>query len=589
MFEEFARNKDIISEKGFELGDEEYPEVQHQITLRGWKRLTSPRTKVKVLMIKEFFANAARTQEELDEKEQHPLTSFVRGVEVDFSPANIKRVMKFKDNTPGAETDYNTRLYANQMLEEVLRDLCIPGATWKLGTGQPPQPIQLRRKELQPLARGWLELIIHNIHPSSNRSEVIVARAILIHSILKESSITAKVMETVRGGAAPIIRRHQEEEGDHNEGQGQEGEADHNEGQGQDQEMYDAEDVYEPHHHQSYVEHETGAESWMNHEAYYEQQQQNYYEPHQSPHQQPPQQQQGLKAITDLVTNTQIDTLNYYEKIKTYQEYQYDQMKAIIAQQQEVIDTQNREFQVMKSKQDQLEKELSEIRKAQVNLAMYKSNSSSQAMDGSNEELQRLRKIIEDQRLALVQQSRAAVGSSQIAPIEEKLDKIASSVARFNEELATFKERHEQLANLSYKQYTLIRKEQESTSQEVKEIKERQINPVDNETLKDVAKMTFQQREELKLIRKQMREWTMYSSARECYDVWAHQQANPNLVQMPLHDLTKMVYDNLENKRPMFSGALKSDSNAGQVSRPEPIPPEDLHLYNNQQVSFFEK
>ncbi|MED6117461.1 hypothetical protein PIB30_110174, partial [Stylosanthes scabra] len=267
----------------------------------------------------------------------------------------------------------------------------------------PPQPIQLRRKELQPLARGWLELIIHNIHPSSNKSEVTVARAILIHSILKsedvrieelisarianiaqnlnlkgklgfpsliyklckdagvpfreykgtpnidkESSITAKVMETVRGGAVPIMRRYQEEEGEHNEGHDQEEEADYD--QGQDQVMFDAEDVYEPPHHQSYVEHETGAGSWVNHEAYYEQQQQNYYEPHQSPHQQPPQQQpqpqvvfdfqilqeqqqQGLKAITDLVTNTQIDTLNYYEKIKTYQEYQYDQMKAIIAQQ----------------------------------------------------------------------------------------------------------------------------------------------------------------------------------------------------------------------------------------------------------------
>ncbi|MED6179047.1 hypothetical protein PIB30_113455, partial [Stylosanthes scabra] len=203
-------------------------------------------------------------------------------------------------------------------------------------------------------------------------------------------------------------------------------------------------------------------------------------------------------------------------------------------QQQEVIATQNREFQAMKCKQDQLEKELSEIRKAQVNLAMYKSNRSSQAEDGSNEELQRLRKIIEDQRVALVQQNRAAVGSNQIASttaasLEGKLDQISSSVAGYKEELATFKERHEQLANLSYKQYTTIRKEKESTSKEVKEIKERQINPVDNETLKDVAQMTFQQREELKQIRKQMREWTMYSSVRECYDVWAHQQANPNL------------------------------------------------------------
>ncbi|MED6196597.1 hypothetical protein PIB30_048931 [Stylosanthes scabra] len=454
MFEEFARSKDIISEKGFELKHEEYPEIRNQIALRGWKRLASPRTKVKVLMIKEFFANAARTQEEMDEEEQHPLKSFVRGVEVDFSPANIKRVMRFKDNTPGAETNYNTRLHSNQMLEEVLRDLCILGATW------------------------------------NNRSEVTVARVILIHSILKgeddagvpfreyrgtpnvdeESTITAKVMETVRGGAVPIVRRHQEEEADHDEDQNQEEEAGHDEDQ--DQVMYEAENVYEPPHQQSYVEHETGAESWENHEVQYEQQQHNYYEPHQSPHQQPQQQQpqpqidfyfqvfqeqqqQGIKAMTDLMTNMQIETLNYFENIKTYQEYQYDQMKAIIAQQQEVIDTQNKEFQVMKSKQDQLEKELSEIRKAQVNLAMYKSNSSNQAMDGSNEELQRLRKIIEDQRVALVQQNRAAVGSSQIASttaasLEGKLDQIASSVAGFKEELATFKERHEQLANLSY-------------------------------------------------------------------------------------------------------------------------------------------
>ncbi|MED6166991.1 hypothetical protein PIB30_114749, partial [Stylosanthes scabra] len=119
-----------------------------------------------MLMIKEFFANAANTQQG-----QHPLKSFVKGVELDFSPANIKRVMKFKDNTHGAETDYHTRLNTNQRLEDVLRDLCIPEASWKLGTGQNPQPIQLRRKELQPLARGWLELIIHNIQPSSNRSE----------------------------------------------------------------------------------------------------------------------------------------------------------------------------------------------------------------------------------------------------------------------------------------------------------------------------------------------------------------------------------------------------------------------------------
>ncbi|MED6142567.1 hypothetical protein PIB30_115005, partial [Stylosanthes scabra] len=44
------------------------------------------------------------------------------------------------------------------------------------------------------------------------------------------------------------------------------------------------------------------------------------------------QQQQGFKAMTELVADSQNEVLNYYEKIKEYQEYQYDQMKAIIAQ-----------------------------------------------------------------------------------------------------------------------------------------------------------------------------------------------------------------------------------------------------------------
>ncbi|MED6115728.1 hypothetical protein PIB30_093445 [Stylosanthes scabra] len=482
--------------------------------------------------------------------------------------------MKFKDNTPGTETNYNTRQDSNQMLEEMLRDLCIPGATWKLGSGQPPQPIQLRRKELQPLARGWLEFVTHNIHPSSNRSEVTVAKAILIHSIIKgedvrveelisarianiaqnlklkgklgfpsliyklckeakvffeeykrnacvneESTITAKVIETVRGGALPILRRHQEEAG-HDEDQ---------------------------HHDEDQVMHEAGHD---------EDQDQDFQQ----------QQQQGFKAIIDLITDMKLETLNYFENMKQNQENQFDQMKAIIAQQQEIIANQNREFQAMGQKQDQLEKELSEIRRAQVNLAMYKSSSSSQ------------------------------MTTTMAASSEEKLDQIASSIEAFREELKIFKGRNEELANLSYAQYSKTRKEQAALSKEIKEIREHLISSTtehpttsaNNETLMDIARMTYQQREELKQIRKQMREWTIYSSARECYDVWAHQQANPNLVQMPLHDLTKMVYDNLENKRPMFRGALKTDPNPGQVSRPEPIPPEDLHLYNNQQVSFFE-
>ncbi|MED6187427.1 hypothetical protein PIB30_076390 [Stylosanthes scabra] len=105
--------------------------------------------------------------------QQHPYKSYVRGVEVDFSPENIRRVLRFKEQTPEAETDYATRQRTDQRLDEVLPDLCISGATWKLGSSQPAQPIQLRRAELTPLARGWHE-------------------AILIHSIIKGEDVRAE-------------------------------------------------------------------------------------------------------------------------------------------------------------------------------------------------------------------------------------------------------------------------------------------------------------------------------------------------------------------------------------------------------------
>ncbi|MED6222693.1 hypothetical protein PIB30_066804 [Stylosanthes scabra] len=118
--------------------------------------------------------------------------SFVRGVPVNFSPENIRRVMRFKAEVEGARTDFETQKAHDQQLDNVLADLCMPGATWKLNTGQEKVPIQLRRQELNPLARGWHELSIHSIIPSSNRSEIPVIRAILIHCIMKGEDMRAE-------------------------------------------------------------------------------------------------------------------------------------------------------------------------------------------------------------------------------------------------------------------------------------------------------------------------------------------------------------------------------------------------------------
>ncbi|MED6161203.1 hypothetical protein PIB30_058502 [Stylosanthes scabra] len=174
--------------------------------LRGWRRLAAPHTSVSKLLVQEFYANAAISDEEAAEQDELPYKSFVRGKEVDFSPSNIRRVMRFKRETAGAQTDYKARQAMDQRLDEVLADLCIPGATWKLSSGQLAVPIQLRRTELHPLAKGWQEFIIYSLVPTGNKSEVTIARAILIHCIIRGEEVRAEdiIAEKMADAGVPL-------------------------------------------------------------------------------------------------------------------------------------------------------------------------------------------------------------------------------------------------------------------------------------------------------------------------------------------------------------------------------------------------
>ncbi|MED6176830.1 hypothetical protein PIB30_092010, partial [Stylosanthes scabra] len=47
LYEETVCHKEIISEEGFDLNEDEYLEMRQQIALRGWRRLASPRKAAK--------------------------------------------------------------------------------------------------------------------------------------------------------------------------------------------------------------------------------------------------------------------------------------------------------------------------------------------------------------------------------------------------------------------------------------------------------------------------------------------------------------------------------------------------------------
>ncbi|MED6141024.1 hypothetical protein PIB30_099262, partial [Stylosanthes scabra] len=69
-------------------------------------------------------------------------------------------------------------------------------------------------------------------------------------------------------------------------------------------------------------------------------------------------------------------------------------------------------------------------------------------------------------------------------------------------------------------------------------------------------------------IYRQLKDWTRNASGRECYTVWAHQLANPNLVELSSQKIVKQIYDNIDHKRPMFRGLLKSDLQPSDPTQP---------------------
>ncbi|MED6223261.1 hypothetical protein PIB30_072313 [Stylosanthes scabra] len=160
-----------------------------QIQQRKWERFTKPIQAVGHLMVKEFYANAWEPDKE--KRKPYTYTSMVRGKYISFAPSNIKRVLKLtKDPIPNAPLYHERKAKKDYRLDHVLEDLCIIGADWvhpKYGG-----PHYLRRADLEPMTKGWYEFICRSILPTTNRSELTVERAVLIHSIIIGENINVE-------------------------------------------------------------------------------------------------------------------------------------------------------------------------------------------------------------------------------------------------------------------------------------------------------------------------------------------------------------------------------------------------------------
>ncbi|MED6221412.1 hypothetical protein PIB30_054365 [Stylosanthes scabra] len=116
-------------------------------------------------------------------------------------------------------------------------------------------------------------------------------------------------------------------------------------------------------------------------------------------------------------------------------------------------------------------------------------------------------------------------------------------------------------------------------AKEIEEIKKFQVNQTlmgfRRDPIEKLEKRIHKHQNEIIDMRAQIKEWTKNASSREAYCCWAHQQANPNLVEIPTQKIPEFVHKNAAKGKHIFHGALKSH-NQGEPSQPADQPMEEI-------------
>ncbi|MED6152181.1 hypothetical protein PIB30_089404 [Stylosanthes scabra] len=161
----------ILPELILQADENVFNPTRFQIHQRKWEKFTKPIQAIGHLMVKEFYANAW----ELDKSKRKPFTYTL----------SLK-----KDPIPDASFYHERKANKDYRLDHILEDMCEEGAEWV--RHRDGRPHYLRRSDLEPMTKGWYEFVCRSILPTTNRSELTIERAMLIHSIIIGENINVE-------------------------------------------------------------------------------------------------------------------------------------------------------------------------------------------------------------------------------------------------------------------------------------------------------------------------------------------------------------------------------------------------------------
>ncbi|MED6158099.1 hypothetical protein PIB30_029534 [Stylosanthes scabra] len=141
---------------------------------------------------------------------------------------------------------------------------------------------------------------------------------------------------------------------------------------------------------------------------------------------------------------------------------------------------------------------------------------------------------------------------------------IQNELGNYKKEVQGLKKKQQELYNHYNNLYNYMKEKQKFLAKELDEIKRFQVGQtmMASSSTDPIEKLNMtmeEHRNEMIMIKRQLKEWTRNASHKDAYCCWARQQSNPNLTDIPTNRIPEIMQENAEKGRSIFYGFLKSD------------------------------
>ncbi|KOM26165.1 hypothetical protein LR48_Vigan233s003200 [Vigna angularis] len=157
------------------------PQFGEQVLGNDWGKLATYPAPANIAVVKEFYTNAKKIGDYPTEN----YLGYVRGHAIRYDPDSINN---FLDTVwAGEQCQFALCMEEGADFEDVERVLCIPGGHFQ--RNRSGSVVNIRRTDLNPLAKYWMAFSHANIQPCSHVSDITLSRALFIYCAIRNLNV----------------------------------------------------------------------------------------------------------------------------------------------------------------------------------------------------------------------------------------------------------------------------------------------------------------------------------------------------------------------------------------------------------------